>query len=291
MRAGSYGTQSTWHDLVNSGSASAQIVLTAAPGDSVTVNGWVDLEGSYTTLSHLNVNGSNDINTSAPGAAGCQKPSSEALAINGAGDIFEYNNFFQSGASARGVGLGVGFSGHPDNTVIRYNEIHDVGSCAAYDHLIYLDSGNNVQIYKNWMWNDANGWGVQLYPHPTNARVFDNVIDHAGSGFLIGNESGDTVSGNQLYNNVVTNATGLPSAGLDQGVAISDWWGGTQDPNNTFSDNDSFNNPGGVAHVKNVALSGNITADPQFVNAAGHDYAVSSSSPAAGWGLWNGSGM
>ena len=128
--------------------------------------------------------------------------------------------------SLRGNGIGIGFWGDADNTIIRYSKIHDVGQCQAYDHLIYLSHGNNVQIYDNWLYNDAHGRGVQLYPAPTNARVFDNVIDHAGEGFVIGNEAGDTVSGNQIYNNVITNSTGLPTEGIP-GEAIHDLYGGT----------------------------------------------------------------
>ena len=35
------------------------------------------------------------------------------------------------------------------------------------------------------------------------------MIDHAGEGFVIGNERGDTVSGNQIFDNIITNSTGL----------------------------------------------------------------------------------
>ena len=66
---------------------------------------------------------------------------------------------------------------------------------------------------------------MQLYPAPTNARVFNNVIDHAGEGFVIGNEPGDTVSGNQIYNNIITHSTGLPSEHIP-GEAIHDLYGG-----------------------------------------------------------------
>jgi len=35
-------------------------------------------------------------------------------------------------------------------------------------------------------------------------------------------------------------------------------------------------------------MANNVTSNPQFVNAAGHDYRVTSTSPAATWELWNG---
>src|SRR6202011_2882484 len=148
------------------------------------------------------------------------------LAIAGHDDVLEYNDYFQSIPSLRANGIGIGWLGSPDTTIVHFNRINDVGGCLAYDHLIYLSHGNNVQIYDNWMWNDPHGRGVQLYPAPTNARVWGNVIDHAGEGFVIGNELGDTVAGNQIYNNIVSNSTGLPTQNI-LGQAIHDLYGGT----------------------------------------------------------------
>lgn len=291
LESGTYGDPSTWDLVDTNGTASGRITITAAPGASVTVKGWIDMEAAYTTVSHLNIDGSNNLLTNVRAGVPCPTPTSDGLAINGANDVLEYNNLYQSVASLRNVGIGIGWSGTPDNSIVRYNEIHDVGGCQAFDHVIYLDSGNNVQIYDNWMWNDAHGWGVQVYPHPTNARIFNNVIDHVGSGFVVGDEAGQSTNGNEIFNNVVTNSTGLPNANLTSGVAISDYWGGTPGSGNTFLNNDSFGNPGGISKVTNVTVSGTTQQDPGYVNAAAHNYTVSSSSPVAGWGLWNGTGM
>ena len=61
LRAGVYGDVSTWHDLSNSGTGTAQITISAYPGETAKVIGWVDLEGSYTTVSHLQIDGSNNL--------------------------------------------------------------------------------------------------------------------------------------------------------------------------------------------------------------------------------------
>ena len=66
-------------------------------------------------------------------------------------DVLQYVDYYQSIPSLRGNAIGIGFWGDADNTIIRYSKIHDVGQCKAYDHLIYLSHGNNVQIYGNWM--------------------------------------------------------------------------------------------------------------------------------------------
>ena len=50
LRAGSYGSTSTWVKIFTNGSPTGQITITAYPGEAATVGGYVDMEGSYTTL-------------------------------------------------------------------------------------------------------------------------------------------------------------------------------------------------------------------------------------------------
>jgi hypothetical protein len=271
LRAGSYGSTSTWHQIDNDGTARGQITITPYPGENATVRGYVDIEGSYTTLSHLSIDGSNTFYKQVRDGTNCRAPVSQPLVIGGHDDVLEYDNYYQGVASLRGNGIGIGFWGDADNTIIRYSKIHDVGQCEAYDHLIYLAHGNNVRIYDNWIYNDAHGRGVQLYPAPTNAKVYDNVIDHAGEGFVIGDEPGYTVSGNQLFDNIITNSTGLPTENIP-GQAIHDIYGGRPGTGNTFHGNILFNNPGGVGTLTAVRAYGNATRDPGFENAARHDY-------------------
>jgi Right handed beta helix region len=287
LRAGTYGSTNSHIELANDGSALGQITISSFPGETATVRGWVDIEGSYTTLSRLSIDGSNTLYTQHPAGVSCPAPTSQPLTIAGHDDVLEYDDYYQSVASLRGNGIGIGFWGDADNTVIRFNKIHDVGQCQAYDHVIYLSHGNNVQIYDNWLWNDPHGRGVQLYPAPTNAKIFNNVIDHVGEGFVIGNESGETVSGNQIYNNVITNTTGLPSEAIP-GEGISDNYGGRPGSGNTFYENVLYNNPGGIGHVTAVKSYDNASANPDLTDPVQHDFRPDAGSPAAGWGLWNG---
>jgi hypothetical protein len=271
LRAGSYGGTSTWHRIDTDGTARGRITITAYPGESATVRGYVDIEASYTTVSHLNIDGSNTFYRQVREGTSCPAPVSQPLAIAGRGDVLEYDNYYQSIARLRGNGIGIGFWGNADNTIIRYSKIHDVGQCEAYDHLIYLSHGNNVRIYDNWIYDDSHGRGVQLYPAPANARVYDNVIDHAGEGFVIGNEPGYTVSGNQIFDNTITNCTGLPTENI-AGRGIHDIYGGRLGSGNTFHDNVLFNDPGGLGSLTAVRAYANTTRDPGFINAAHHDY-------------------
>jgi hypothetical protein len=238
-------------------------------------------------MSHLSIDGSNTFYKQVREGTSCPAPVSQPLVIAGHNDVLEFIDYHQSVPSLRGNGIGIGFWGDADNTIIRYSKIHDVGQCEAYDHLIYLSHGNNVQIYDNWLYDDAHGRGVQLYPAPTNARVFGNVIDHAGEGFVVGNEAGDIVSGNQIYNNIITNSTGLPTEGIP-GQAIHDLYGGKPGSGNSFHDNVLYGNPGGIGDLTDVDHNDNASANPRLSDPVEHDYTPLPASPAANWGLWSG---
>ncbi len=282
LRAGVYGSTHTWHDLTRDGASGAQITITSFPGELATIVGWVDLEGSYVTLSHLRIDGSNTFYDRRRPGTSCRYPVSQGLVIAGRGDVFEDNDYYQSVASLRGNGLGIGWWGDVDGTVIRYNRIHDVGGCDFYDHLIYLAHGNGVQVYGNWLWDDPHGWGIKLDPGPTNARVWGNVIDAAGSGFNFGNSSGsDPTAGNQVFDNVVLNSVGVsnPDIGWSYpGVMITSPGLLPTSTGNRVYDNDSYHNPGGISDLVRsvtsgqIALSNNTNGAPPFVDAAEHDY-------------------
>jgi len=270
-------------------------MATLRNGQTVTITGYIDIAGSYVTVQALNIDDSNDLAKTAETGTNCPHPISQSLEINGQNDTFQYNNYYQSVPSLRSNGIGVGWNGQADNTVIRYNRIHDVGQCEDFDHMIYLSHGNNVQIYDNWLYNDHNGFGVTVYPHPTNARIFANVIDNAGSGLNFGDMAGSPNSGNQAWHNVVTNSFRVPGdAGhpLAAALVMSPELGASSTGNAVF-ENDSFENPDGISAVNHISaarlsLTGNISADPRYLDAAADNFDIASGSPAASWGLWNG---
>ena len=137
---------------------------------------------------------------------------------------------------------------------------------------------------------------MSVYPRPTNARIYSNVIDKAGSGVGLGDDGTSTSSGNEAWNNVVSNSVAMPrdGGGTLQAVLVMCSGLDSSSIGNELFNNDSFGNPDGIASVNShisaerLVLSGNISVDPRFVNAAANDYGVPSSSPVASWGLWNG---
>jgi hypothetical protein len=267
LEAGDYGSISTITDLYTSGTAGAPITITTAPGQASKITGLIMIWGNYTTLSGLNIDGSNNAYAQERAGTSCPYPVSNGLEINGHNDVFEGNDFYESVPSLRGNGIGVGWNGQADGTIIRDNRIHDLGQCMAQDQMIYLAHGDGVQIYGNWMWNDPHGWGVQLYPGASNAHVFDNVIDHAGSGFVVGGSA--QVAGNMIDHNIVMNSTGPIDTGLN-GVGVSTCCG--IGPNNVFKDNDLYNNPGGIAAASGMTVTDNTTTNPQLADPTHHDY-------------------
>lgn len=285
LRAGTYGSFASRHWISKSGTWRHPITIRAYPGEHVKLIGWIQITASHTTLSDVEIDGTNTLYTSW-GSGGCPHPGvSAGLSIEGVGDVFQRNDYYQSVPALRGTGIGIGWSGSGDDTVIRWNRIHDVGQCQAYDQLIYLAHGHNVRIYANWLWDDPHGWGVQAYPGPSGAHIYDNVIDAAGSGFTVGGSS--ATSDNRIDHNVIINSTGLTAAGT-RGVAISDYWEGPPGASNLFVANDSYHNPGGVTSVSAVHAAKNITANPDLLNVPAHDFRVPTLGPLGRWGLWNG---
>ena len=112
------------------------------------------------------------------------------------------------------------------------------------------------------------------------------MIDGAGSGFVIGGSS--QVASNTIDHNIILNSTGLPNAGLPQGVGLSTCCG--LGSGNTFTDNVVYDNPGGIANATGIAVSANTTTAPQLASPSSHDYRTTARTPDAisGWNLWDG---
>jgi hypothetical protein len=283
LRAGTYGGLTTWQQIETDGTATAPITITSYPGETATVAGWVEIDASYTVLENVHIDGSNTLYPTHPAGVNCTDNVSQPLTIVGHDDVLQYIDYFQSVPALRGNAIGIGFWGDADNTIVRYDTIHDVGGCDFYDHLIYLAHSNNVQVYDNWMWNDAHGWGVKLDPGPQNARIWGNVIDSAGSGFNFGNSSGTTpTTGNQVFDNVVVNSVGVDNPDINwshQGVLVTTPGLLAGSVGNVVENNDYYNSPGGESELAGVtssqlSLSGNVTTAPQFADAADHNYTL-----------------
>lgn len=285
LRGGTYGSLSTWHNLTKSGTAAGRITITNYPGERVTIKGAVFVEGNFVTVRNLHFDHSNNRgNVTACGNKGAN------FWLIGNDIIFEYNEVYFSDPFYRTSGLLTGDApnaiypqGRGHRLIVRYNRIHDFGGCHAYDHGIYLGYGDRCQVYGNWWWQNPNGWGLHFYPGASNCVGWGNVLSRMGMGSVFGDEAGYgyTSNNNTIYNNVFIDLLRATSAGGYRYAGAANEGATPIGGGNVFRDNCAWNCPGGIGGQANVTVSGNIVANPLFVNAAANDYRLTASSPAA----------
>lgn len=261
LRGGAYSAAD--HHLTVSGQATNRITISGYPGETAVVSGPWHVDASYITFTRFTV----------VGAISAYRP----------GLIFDHLDVSQSPATVSAFYLGDQGVGCTDG-IIRYCKIHDYGSNFHFDHGVYMDNGNNIEVHHNWIWGGSHGWGIQLYDSPTNCRVHHNVIDLCGSGFVYSANAANNLSSNNVISNSVQMyaQNGSPDARAAIGGYPPDGAG------NAFRDNCSYQNADGIGSQANVAMSGNFTANPLYVDAANHNYSVQPTSPLASWGLWDG---
>lgn len=302
LRGGTYAVATTHGDFTANGTSTSRITVTNYPGERVIVKGTWAVYGAFWTFSNIHFDVTNNYMTW--GACGTPaNPQALGIAIIGSDTIVEDCELFFSGpyrGSAVLQGLDSQNKGH--RNIYRRNIIRDWGQCLAQDHGIYVGFGQDVQIYKNWFYNDAqtvgHGFGIQLYPHATRTRVYSNVFDKPGAGIVIsdGDTAGYPADPNatnncDVYNNVFSNAIGLLTPYITSGAALAGIGCQSLAGNNKFRDNCAWNCPEGAVtdssqDAQNILISGNLeNSNPLFVNAAAHDYRVQAGSPAAGYGL------
>ncbi|MFN0062052.1 MAG: right-handed parallel beta-helix repeat-containing protein [Myxococcaceae bacterium] len=185
--------------------------------------------------------------------------------------------------------------------------IHDNGDAAngpPWGHGLYITASDN--LFENNSVYDNEGYGFHIYnnhgPHldPSrnvvrNNRVYGNGVHHSqGFGLVIawgtenqvynnlfyGNRAGISVytdaSNSTVYNNTVY-------GNVSEGIALQYYGSGL-----TIRNNISYGN--GINLVDNggsetPTIDHNVTSDPNFVNAAAHDFALRAGSSARDTGL------
>jgi hypothetical protein len=191
-----------------------------------------------------------------------------------------------------GTGGIVGIDAYASGLVIAGNLIHDVGRfgpgegtpvCSPttnnwqnHDHGIYNGIGTNVVIVNNVFYNLTHGWGIQRYDGGGavvhGLFILNNTFVGANP-----NRDGQVIIATGTTNLVIANNIFYQAA--NAGVLFEGAGNGT-----TLTGNVSTNalQIGGSGLVLSANLS---NTDPLFVNAGGHDFHLTPSSPARNVGV------
>ena len=261
LEAGTYDENVTFR---TGGTAVAPITLASYPGQTATIVGRVYVaEGAnYTTVTGLDLDGAN------PGRL--ESPMIDANHVT-----FSYDDVTNDHT---GICFGIGSTswGWATGTLITHDRVHDCGQPTQdnTEHGLYIGAATDTTIEWNLIYGNA-ARGIQLYPDAQHTTIDHNVIDDNGEGIIISGADGVASSYTNVYDNIISNATarhdvesywppGNP-VGVDNVVHDNCLWGGREGTIDTTS--------GGYTAY------GNRSVDPDYVNAADHDYALSPTSP------------
>jgi hypothetical protein len=194
-----------------------------------------------------------------------------------ANDAVFRNNEVTNEHTAICFDLGSRTYGRANRTLIEANRIHDCGSLPAtnHDHGIYVARADYTVIRDNLIYRNADR-GIQLYPDAQHSTITGNVIDGNGQGILFAGDFGEASSNNLVENNLITNAKlrynveswypdGNP-IGTGNIVRNNCIWGGEQG---------NIDGPG-------FSATGNLIANPLYVDRASGNFALQGGSPCAG---------
>jgi hypothetical protein len=143
------------------------------------------------------------------------------------------------------------------------------------EHSIYVELTDSDLITDN-LFLRTGAYAIHLYPDAHRTTVSHNVMVGGGGGVIFAGEGDAASSDNVVTQNIIVGSTRRPG--------IHSWWGGRQGTGNLAANNCMFDNP--LSHVDvsggGFTASGNVVANPGFVNAAADDYRLAPSSPCLG---------
>ena len=248
----------------------------SAPGERATFNGRVVLgEGAdYWTFEDLKL----DSTTGPRNADGYTLPSPT---VNGSYSAW-INNEITNDHTGICMSLTTNDSEDNQHPLVERNEIHDCGMLPRtnHHHGIYASNVDSAIIRDNWIYDNADR-GIQLYPDSDEAQIYGNIIAGNGVGVQFSGSGSSLSEGNSVHNNVIANSqqrwniqTSITQTNgfVGQGNVASHNCVWATNPNRYYNRN------GGVKLQPPATASGNVTADPMFLDAAGGDYRVGDSS-------------
>ena len=170
--------------------------------------------------------------------------------------------------------LGDGSAGTAVRPVIRRNRFHECGSLANgnKDHAIYAAHVTDGRISENQFWNTA-AYSVHLYPDAQRTVVSHNTIDGGSpsvrGGIVFGGDGNEASRDNIVEYNVIAYAATYN---------IESSWGAAIGTGNIARSNCVWGGGKGDIEIEGLSASGNILADPYFVDRERRDLRVGSAS-------------
>jgi parallel beta-helix repeat protein len=262
LKAGTYGNLAVRHG----GSSGRPVTVQSFPGQRAIVVGRVSVASGadFVTIADLDLVGLNAFNLASPSID--------------ASHVTLQGNDITNAHTADCV-----FVGSWEHTVtgvaITGNRIHNCGRLPSINRhqAISVWNATDTEVSGNVVYDNADR-GIQLYPNAQRTHVAENTVDGNGEGVMISGTGGFASSDNVIERNVITNSKirdnvesywpeGNP---VGQGNVVRD---------NCVSGGVRDNGDGGIAKLLDgVTVSGNLVADPGYVNRAGKDFRLQSTS-------------
>jgi chitodextrinase len=266
LRAGTYTASSTYIlNISHGGTASSPLTIRSYQGEQATLVGIVQVRSGAdrVVLASLAIQGDGSQNS---------------IQIYGADDAVVDSDITNKwlGRSCVMLGSNAG-AGQAVRTTVRGNRFHECGNPAngSLDHGVYAANLTGGQITDNVFWDSA-AYAIQLYPNAQNTLFAHNVIDGGSpsvrGGVIFGGDASYASSNNTVEDNVIA---------YGQASDISSWWGGSIGNGNLARSNCLWAGVGGDISLAGggFSVSGNLSAEPAFVDRSAHDYRLQPGSP------------
>lgn len=275
MRGGTYvsaGNQTTWS---RAGNAANPVTLRSYPSENAVINQSRLLcnGGSYLIVDNVEIKDST--------------VNEDNVKVVGGSHHIMFNGMLVHGAGRQGFLLGAA-GDNVSNIQIRNTFIYENGGdgFAGGDHGIYTANVTALTLISLVIYDNPNGYGLQLYPNVNGAVLSAITIDEhlnsvgsGGGGTVIGTESG-TVSNIKMYGIVITRS-------YDHNVAFINTAGSLSGNVGTDCIADEGPSPMFETTTGLSYVNCSEAVDPLYVNAGARDYAPDVGSPMIDFGNAN----